>query len=198
MPPTVSRQQASSTRPGKVVGEAHRKAMADIEARSAPFRVEVGAVLRKIRIAGAREESRRVVHRLAQRVGHQHRAAERIALLKACLEAVELRTRARLDERDVGESRIRTKIQLRGARPRLVDVARGDQVPAPRPDIRDFRDASGAKLPLQRDVELVQVRRAQIPLNAKRRVRRRNRKRAWKRIAQRDGPERRRKVRRDS
>ena len=46
-----------------------REAVPDVEGRRAAFRGRVEAVLRKIRIARAREESRRIVGRLAERVG---------------------------------------------------------------------------------------------------------------------------------
>ena len=112
---------------------------------------------------------------LPERVGDEHRAAERIALLEARLQAVEFRPRARLDERDVGKPRIRPQIQLRRARPRLIDVTRGNQIAAARSDVPHLGHASRAQLPLQRDVELVQERRAQIALKPERRIRRRNR-----------------------
>ncbi len=136
-----------------------------------------------------------VVHRLAQRVSHQHRAAEGIALLKARLQAVELRARTRLCERDVGKSWIGAQVERRSARARLIDVARRNQIAPARSHVGHLGDAGRAELALQRHVELVQIRRAQIALESRRRIRRRNREVGRERIGQRDEPERRREIR---
>ena len=159
--------------------------MTDVEARAPPFGIEIRAVLREVRVAGAREKPRRIVHRFAERVGHQHRAAECVALLEARLKAVEFRPRARFEERDIRIAGIGAQVQRRRARTRLVDVLGGDQIAPARSDVCDLGNARGSQLALQRHVELVQKWRSQIGLKAERGVRRRDREVARERIGQR-------------
>ena len=162
-------QPAMPLRERNVVGVAQHESIANIEVAQPAFGAQIVAVLRKVRVAGRRKESRRVVNRFRIRVGGEQRQPVRQPLFQTRLQAVVDRVRAGLDNIDVGEGRIGPHEIRIGRRLRLVDVTRIDQVRAFGPDVGHFEHTRFSQLLLNSEIPLLNVGRLKIALERGRR-----------------------------